>query len=306
MRDRAFTLIELLVVIAIIALLVAILLPALAAARGQARKVREMAAGQQLLVAYHAYAQDNAGVLLPGLLPEDLIVTGHTSNPKRMRIPDRNGSSLHAQTARRYPWRLAPYVGDYDFEAIILDQATYRDYAARQDLPATADPTSYQYAFSTNPSFGINSVYVGGDSEHKYGWNGPIPYIVREDQAHRPDMLIVFATARGDHVDSPSTPVIGGGPAAPRFNAPGYFIAYPPRLPHNVLPYDDTDATWDPARGSGDFGYLDLRYDNSAITAQFDGHITTLRLTAGTRDGLRDMRRWSNDATRPDWAWVSR
>ena len=60
---HGFTLIELLVVVAIIAVLVALLLPALAAAREQARAALCMANLRQLSVGILAYADDHAGVM---------------------------------------------------------------------------------------------------------------------------------------------------------------------------------------------------------------------------------------------------
>lgn len=59
-RDsRAFTLIELLVVVAVIAVLIAILLPSLAAAREQGRRVRCQANLRQLAIAWGLYLDDN-------------------------------------------------------------------------------------------------------------------------------------------------------------------------------------------------------------------------------------------------------
>jgi len=61
MEKKAFTLIELLVVIAIIALLMAILVPALGAAREQARKAVCLSNQRQIMTAAAVYGADNNG-----------------------------------------------------------------------------------------------------------------------------------------------------------------------------------------------------------------------------------------------------
>jgi prepilin-type N-terminal cleavage/methylation domain-containing protein/prepilin-type processing-associated H-X9-DG protein len=61
----AFTLIELLVVIAIIAILAALLLPSLAKAKEQTRRVNCMSNLKQLQLCWELYADDNGGVFAP-------------------------------------------------------------------------------------------------------------------------------------------------------------------------------------------------------------------------------------------------
>lgn len=129
---RGFTLIELLVVIAILSLLVSILLPALKAARDQAKSVMCMTQAKAMIGALHLYAQDHNDSLVPAAVPQ-------------------------AKDVRYYYWYqgIGPYMGD--------DHAVYSDV---QRTPWLQCPTQ-EVVFTTtgqtgySSSFGWNYLYFG-------------------------------------------------------------------------------------------------------------------------------------------------
>jgi len=104
MKSKGFTLIELLVVIAIIAALIAILMPALGAARDQARRVHCVSNQKTLLLAWLMYKDDN----------DNKLVGGHTGSCPHdwVQGPARIGDPLELKKQGIRRGMLFRYVSD--------------------------------------------------------------------------------------------------------------------------------------------------------------------------------------------------
>lgn len=266
MAGRAFSLIELLVVLVVITLLLALICPALGRAKAVARQTRELSTGAQLMRACMTYSTDARGWVLPGYTPASW--TGNGS------VRDETGSPVMGQSARRYPWRIAPYL-DYTFAGLYDDRNILERYSARPD---------YQYVVSLSPSMGINADFVGGNDENGIAFNsaglrmfGKF-YIQKIDDAQRPGSLIVFGSARGVDPD--------GGTVA------GFHRIESPAFTNQrwaTGPMSDSTVP-------GSHGYLHTRFADRAVLSFLDGHGDSKGL-----EDLRDMRLWADKATAPDW-----
>jgi len=134
---RAFTLIELLVVIAIIAILTALLLPALARAKGRAKTLACLNNLKQQQAGWHLYADDNNDAVPPNNSFYSLSGPGSTALP----VLTGTGPSwcpgvapLDSTTANLQQGLLFPYNRAATIYRCPADQSTVRD---RPDLPRT-------------------------------------------------------------------------------------------------------------------------------------------------------------------------
>jgi prepilin-type N-terminal cleavage/methylation domain-containing protein len=261
--NRGFTLIELLVVVAVIGILSSLLLPALARAKQRAKQINEVNAAKQLILGWQLYADEH----------EDAVLPGYSSQVEAF---DNFGNPLSSPIRDRYPWRLAPHLGN-SFRSIYVNES--RRFLDEAEAMSHGD---YVYRASLYPSLGYNSVFVGGDEQKfnpalaaaSYG----IQWLVsRTSQIRRPTELIAFASARAR-------------PDGSRDES-GYYVVYPPYLKSRQW-----ESAFNAASPPEKFGYVHPRWSGRAMAAMTDGHAETLNQAE-----LQDMRRWCNAADRPDW-----
>ena len=268
--SSGFTIVELLVVIGVISAVIALVIQGAGTLRTTAERAREMAAGRALAQAWTSYAMDHLGEVLPG------YAAGLDAfDPLGNRV-DVDSSPV---AAKRWPWRLTPYLGD-DISSLYSDGQNFR-----QKGLSTEDNSSMLYEVSVFPSFGMNSIFVGGDEN--YGGSSDIFtevfgqfYVKKLSTVRRPDRLVVFATARSrTDIDSGNSPIYEG-----------FFRILPPAWSTPIWASEHNEE--DPQSS----GMLSDRHQSKVITASVDG-----RVDLDTISDLRDMRRWSDAATREDW-----
>jgi hypothetical protein len=185
----------------------------------------------------------------------------------------------------RYPLRLATYL-DEIWELLYLHEHADEVPEAPTAGSSFEDAADSAYRISTNPTFGINSVYIGGDLEfngfigagfdRKPNRDGPI--VFRRSQVRHASRLIVFGESQ---IQTPGDQVDGTG----------YHRVTPPRAwGHHWQAEAGQVKRVDPNRILG----MPTGRWGDTVTVMFDGHAESL-----TADQLDDMTRWSDHAESP-------
>ena len=210
MSRRAFTLIELLIVVAMITVLVGILAISLRGVGAAATRTESLSALRQMAMGYTAYTQDHRGRLLPGYIDQGLFAPGELFENLTISLPD--GEELQLADMQSYVWRLAPYIDNawQTFFQDMSDTGLMEEFSAdyTQLLAGSAPTSSFAGGISERPSFGLNSIFLGGDSWHGGSdvtdanpWTGTLPPIAatRLSTVINPTRVIVFGpTAMAD------------------------------------------------------------------------------------------------------------
>ncbi len=328
----AFTLIELLVVIAVIALLIGILLPGLSHAKKTAKMLAEQVAIKQMWVAFAAYTTDFKDGVMPGYIHWDWA---HTPIPINFMPTDPTdvGRQMEGTVIKAWPWRFLSNAG-YHAQHLMIDKNTYKDFWSRSKVGTQGTTygipynsygsNTYQGAIAWNPSFGMNTVYIGGDYNNgafsrldadgrPRGGNtrtaGGEFYVTKMHKVRMTSTLMAFSSARGGDVNTSGWNNYGLDPPMNQPVVPGYYQIEPPR-PHpkgrGSADYRDLRGGWTTtsnvyreASPVNTWGMLHPRHFNKAASVMLDGHAAMLNL-----EQLRDMRRWSNYATSADWTFL--
>jgi len=269
-RQLAFTIVELMVSIAVIFVLITAAFVAFKAVKSSANRTQSINALRQMMTGYNMYTGEHKQRLMPGFVDPTLLGTAATELDIKAKYSD--GTFLDKPSTGPYVWRLAPYL-DYSWQTFMTDYRNsdtvelmgLKNSAGKygpsawpppgNEMPpnpnsgSPSDPPE-QFRAGLFPSFGLNSIFVGGDSYHggaavsaRSPWDissgsvQPRPTklaAVRVGEVKSPSKLVVFAPT-GLRPNTGSAQLN----AYPSMGQVGYFELRAP-----FAGFDDATGTW--------------------------------------------------------------
>jgi hypothetical protein len=311
-RPRGFTLLELLVTIGVIFLLASLIIVALGGVRAAANRADTTAALRQMVFAHSAYSSDNRQRLMPGNVDAEM----YTRLGLQAKRP--GGDGHDPEDAGLYVWRLAIYL-DNEWQTMFRD---YRNKELNAKLAVEFENGIYgagsaadagggdKMGISNIPSFGMNSVFVGGDNVHGGDdltdlnpWDNPAGKIAatRTSEIKNPARLIVFAPSVYPDGGMPPDPFPNPPPVtdvefgSPELRPPmlgwerdGNDVLQPLELQWTIQGRDDIQVT--PGQFDAGGGVPIARWGTTEVpAAHFDGSVLTTELL----DLQTDFQKWS-------------
>jgi prepilin-type N-terminal cleavage/methylation domain-containing protein/prepilin-type processing-associated H-X9-DG protein len=219
-----------------------------------------------------------------------------------------------------------------DGAGVVAFQDTFNPHTSLYDGQVTTRAAAIAY----NPSFGWNYTYVGGNWHRgampNFSLNGTVSptdstighpqqgkfYVTHQYEIRRTDNLLALSSSRGVDISTTgafSSHNYGRNPIAWSTTSkvvPGFWEITPPAPPTpanagssmGVAVVNSTPVTWltndnyTENSNPSSWGYIHPRHNKKAVTAMTDGHVEMQSLTQ-----LRDMRKWSNFADKPNWTF---
>ena len=205
-----------------------------------------------------SYSLDNRQQLLPGYIGADLFE--ENGGPLNIEVTAMESIEVDSDDKQSYVWRLAPYL-DNAWETFFADAGS----SVISQFVIDYDAGDIDDDISERPTYGLNSIFLGGDSVHggaamkgQNPWTGTPP---------TPDEKIT--AVRMSEVKSPTT-VIVFAPTA-KAAEPGA----------NGSPYDRIDVGFCELRppyldrpGNNDTGFRGARWESQQWEVGEEGQIT--------------------------------
>jgi len=269
---------------------------------------------------------DPNGPTLAAGASQDEIVAQGTFEPRQTSLPQ---TVIEGSCIKVWPLRFWGYV-ELPSNTIQIDKTFSQTIRRRSLVPTNAQTlygmrvntydsgNTFQGSLAWHPSFGMNSVFVGGHyrfgayataSSLTMGRNIGRHFVTKPTQINNSSNLLIMASARSADLIGSSMGGAGfGGGVVPWTPAsaivPGHHMILPPTIgsitsssmggyswlagaTNNLFRANTDPRSW---------GFLDGRWKGKTVAGFADGHIEMQSM-----EQLRDMRKWSNKAGAANW-----